>query len=172
MSGTQVIFLINAIVMVFAALMMVTTRKLMHAALWLVLTLLGVAVVFGFLEASFFVIIQVVVYVGAIAILIIFAIMLTHDAVDDTFHVNHRWIITGVVTVLALAGILLALTTWPPLSATTIPLPIEQQSIAELGEALVDPNGYVIPFEVSSILLLAALVGAVYVAVEHKGEGS
>lgn len=170
MTGMQVIFLANAFVTILAAVMVVTARKLMHAALWLVLSLLGVAVVFGLLEASFFVIIQVVVYVGAIAILIIFAIMLTHDAVDDTFHVDRRWVVTGIVTMLALAGILLALTTWPPLNTTTLPLSTEQQSIAELGKALVDPNGYVIPFEVSSILLLAALIGAVYVAIERKGE--
>lgn len=170
MTGMQVIFILNAIVTIFAALMVVTVRKLMHSALWLVVTLLGVAVVFGLLEASFFAIIQVVVYVGAIAILIIFAIMLTHEAVDDTFQANRRWILTAIVSLLALAGILLALTTWTPLNSLTLPLSTDQQSIAELGKALVDPNGYVVPFEVSSILLLAAMVGAVYVALERKGE--
>jgi NADH-quinone oxidoreductase subunit J len=170
MTAMQVIFLLNALATVFAAVMVVTARRLMHAGLWLVLTLLGVAVVFGLLEASFFVIIQIVVYVGAIAILIIFAIMLTRDAVDDTFRAGRRWITTGVVAVLALTGILLAMTTWPSLNSYTVPLSADQQSISELGKALVDPNGYAIPFEVSSVLLLAALVGAVYVAVERKGE--
>jgi len=170
MTGMQVIFLINALVSVLAGIMLATSRKLIHAGLWLILTLFGVAIMFGLLEASFLAIVQGVVYIGAIAILIIFAIMLTRETMEESHGKRTRWILTSIVALITLAGILLALLTWPQSSSLTLPLSEEQQSIAELGLALVDPERYLVPFEVASLLLLAALVGAVYVAVERKGE--
>ncbi len=170
MTGMQFIFLIDAVVTIFAGVMMVTARKLIHAALWLILCLFGVAVVFGLLEASFLAIVQVVVYIGAIAILIVFAIMLTHEAVDESYKNSRRWIMTAVIALIALGGILLALFTWPQGLALTPPLSSGQQDIGEIGLALLNPEGYLIPFEVSSILLLAALVGAVYVGIERREE--
>jgi NADH-quinone oxidoreductase subunit J len=170
MTAMQLIFLTTAAVTIFAGVMMVSVRKLMHAALWLILVLFGVAVIFGLLESSFLVIIQIVVYIGAIAILIVFAIMLTHDAIDDTYKNSRRWIITAIVAVIALAGILLALFTWPQGQTLTTALTSGQQDIAAIGLAFLDPEGYLIPFEIASILLLAALIGGIYVGIEHKGE--
>lgn len=170
MTLMQVIFLANALVTIFAALMMVTSRKLIHAALWLVLCLFGVAAVFGMLEASFITIVQIIVYIGAIAILILFAVMLTQNAVDDSYKDNRRWLLTGLVALLALGGMLLALFTWPKLASLSTTLTAAQLDIGLIGQALVDPQGYVIPFEVSSLLLIAALIGAIYVGMERKGE--
>lgn len=170
MTAMQVIFLLNAAVTIIAGVMMVTAKRLIHAALWLILTLFGVAVVFGLLEASFFAIIQVVVYIGAIAILVIFAIMLTREAVDDTYMKNHLWILTALIALIALAGILLALFTWPQAGTFTVSLTDAQKDIGELGMALLDPEGYLVPFEVSSILLLAALIGSIHVGMTRKGE--
>ena len=170
MTTMQLIFLITAAVTIFAGVMMVSARKLLHAALWLILAFFGVAVIFGLLEASFLVIIQIVLYIGAIAILIVFAIMLTQNAIDDTYQTSRRWLATAVVAVIALAGILLALFTWPQGQALTSALAGGQQDIAAIGLALLDPEGYLIPFEIASILLLAALIGGIYVGIEHKGE--
>jgi len=170
MTAMQLIFLVTAAVIIFAGVMMVSVRKLLHAALWLILVLFGVAVIFGLLEASFLAIVQVVVYIGAIAILIVFAIMLTHDAIDDTYKQSRRWIITAIISVIALGGILLALFTWPQGQALTTPLSGGSQDIGALGLALLDPEGYLVPFEIASILLLAALIGGIYVGIEHKGE--
>lgn len=170
MTAMQLIFLITAAVTIFAGIMVVSVRKLLHAALWLILLLFGVAVVFGLLESSFLVIIQVVVYIGAIAILIVFAIMLTENAVDETYQKSRRWIITAIIALIALAGILLALFTWPQGQALTSALPGGTQDIAAIGLSFLDPEGYLIPFEIASILLLAALVGGIYVGIEHKGE--
>ncbi len=170
MTAMQVIFLLNAAVTIIAGVMMVTAKRLIHAALWLILTLFGVAVVFGLLEASFFAIIQVVVYIGAIAILVIFAIMLTREAVDDTYMKNHLWILTALIALIALAGILLALFTWSQAGTFTVSLTDAQKDIGELGMALLDPEGYLVPFEVSSILLLAALIGSIHVGMTRKGE--
>jgi len=169
MTGMQVIFLISAVVILFSGIMMVSTRKLIQAALWLILTLFGVAVIFALLETSFLAIVQVVVYIGAIAILIVFAIMLTHLAVDDTYQ-NRKWIVTALIALIALAGILLAIFTWPQGATLTAPLPGGQQDIRAIGLALLDPEGYLIPFEISSLLLFAALVGSIYIGLERKGE--
>ena len=170
MTVMQLIFLITAAVIIFAGVMMVSVRKLLHSALWLILVLFGVAIMFGLLEASFLAIVQVVVYIGAIAILIVFALMLTRDAIDDTYKQSRRWIITAIISVIALGGILLALFTWPQGHALTTPLSGGSQDIGALGLALLDPEGYLVPFEIASILLLAALIGGIYVGIEHKGE--
>ena len=170
MTGMQLIFLVTAAVTIFAGVMMVSVRKLLHAALWLILVFFGVAVIFGLLESSFLTIVQVVVYIGAIAILIVFAIMLTRDAIDETYKNSRRWIMTAVVALIALGGILLVLFTWPQGQALTTALTAGQQDIGAIGLALLDPEGYLIPFEIASILLLAALIGGIYVGIEHKGE--
>ena len=170
MTGMQLIFLINALVTIFAGLMMVTAKRLIHAALWLVLTLFGVALVFGLLEASFFAIVQVMVYIGAIAILVIFAVMLTREAVDDTYFKNHLWLVTALIALITLAAILLAIFTWPQATTLAVPLTDAQKDIGEIGVALLNPQGYLVPFEISSILLLAALVGAVHAGITNKRE--
>ncbi|GAG05720.1 unnamed protein product, partial [marine sediment metagenome] len=77
MTVMQVIFLITAVVTLGGAVMVVTVRNLIHAALWLILALFGVAVMYTLLSAPFFTVVQIVIYIGAIAILMIFAIMLT-----------------------------------------------------------------------------------------------
>ena len=74
MDASQVIFILSAALIIASALMVVTTRNLIHAALWLISTLFGVAVLFVLLEASFLAVVQVVVYIGAIAIMFIFAV--------------------------------------------------------------------------------------------------
>ena len=84
MTVLQGIFLVVGVVTLGAAVMVVTARNLIHAALWLILTLFGVAVMYGLLSAPFFTVIQVVIYIGAIAILMIFAIMLTRRVMKDT----------------------------------------------------------------------------------------
>lgn len=168
MTGLQLIFIINAVVTIGSALMMVTSRRMLNAALWLVLTLLGVAGVFAILELAFFAIIQVVVYVGAIAILVIFALMLTHDAVDDTYLRSRRWVLTAIFSLILLAGILLAISSWQEVFSYPTPLTPDQLSVTELGLALVNPEKFALPFEVTSLLLLAALTGGIYVAMERK----
>src|SRR3990170_6669811 len=84
MTVSQGIFLVTALVAVLAALMVVATPRLVHAALWLVVTLGAVAVVFVLLDAAFLAMVQVAVYIGAIAILIIFTVMLTRRVMGDS----------------------------------------------------------------------------------------
>lgn len=165
MTAEQIIFLIVALYTLGSALMVVTTRNLVHAALWLVSTLFGVAVIYALLNASFIAVVQVVVYIGAIAILFIFAVMLTRkDMRDSGPQMNRNWWLGVFVAVLTFAGLAFLLSGWSGFTKTAAQLPAEFDAISLLGEALVSPEAYVLPFEVASVLLLAALVGAVYVA--------
>jgi NADH-quinone oxidoreductase subunit J len=171
MTPVQIVFLLIALVTLAAAVMTVTARKILHAALWLVLALFGVAAVFALLQAGFFAVIQVVVYIGAIAILIIFAVMLTRRVMQDSgTQLTQTWWVAGGATVILLGGLVAAISRWPGFyalppdySATT-----QASTIAQFGEALVSPKAFVLPFEVASVLLLAALVGAIYIARERK----
>jgi NADH-quinone oxidoreductase subunit J len=169
MTGEQIIFLLVALFTLGSGLMVVTTRNLVHAALWLVSTLFGVAVTFALLHASFLAVVQVVVYIGAIAILFIFAVMLTRkDMRDQGPQHNPGWWFGALIAVVVFAGLVLLLQGWEGLSATAAEFPAEFDAISALGEALISPTAFVLPFEVASVLLVAALVGAVYVAFNRK----
>ena len=165
MTGEQIIFLLVALFTLGSGLMVVMTRNLVHAALWLVSTLFGVAVAFALLNAGFLAVVQVVVYIGAIAILFIFAVMLTRkDLRDQGAQHNKNWWVGALLSVLTFVGLFLLLQSWSGMSTTAAPYPSGFDAVAELGDELVSPAGYVLPFEVASVLLVAALVGAVYVA--------
>jgi NADH-quinone oxidoreductase subunit J len=169
MTGEQIIFLFVALFTLGSGFMVVTTRNLVHAALWLVATLFGVAVTYALLNAAFLAVVQVVVYIGAIAILFIFAVMLTRkDMRDQGPQMNRNWWVGALIAVLVFVGLFFLLQGWSGLSGTAADLPVGFDSISELGNALVSPDAYVLPFEVASVLLVAALVGAVYVAFNRK----
>ena len=84
MTLDQIIFLVTSLVILAASVLVVTTPKMIHAALWLILALAGVAVIFVLLQAPFFAVVQAIVYIGAIAVLFIFAVMLTRKAMLDS----------------------------------------------------------------------------------------
>lgn len=169
MTGEQIIFLLVALFTLGSGFMVVTTGNLVHAALWLVSTLFGVAVTYALLNATFLAVVQVVVYIGAIAILFIFAVMLTRkDMRDQGPQLNRNWWVGALLAVLTFVGLFFLLQGWSGLSTTAADIPAGFDSISELGSALVSPDAYVLPFEVASVLLVAALVGAVYVAFNRK----
>src|SRR5512138_110095 len=106
MTGAQIAFIIVALFTLGSGCMVVTTRNLVHAALWLVSTLFGVAVTYALLNASFLAVVQVVVYIGAIAILFIFAVMLTRkDMRDQGPQMNRNWWLGLVLAGLVFAGL-------------------------------------------------------------------
>jgi NADH-quinone oxidoreductase subunit J len=165
----QIFFILVAAVTLFSAGMVVSVRRMIHAALWLVLALFGVAVIFATLEASFFAVVQVLVYIGAIAILVIFAVMLTrHVMEDDASQTNRGWL-WALFACLALFGVLGGISLVNQVWQVGPGIGPNALLISDFGRALVNPEQYAIPFEVASVLLLAALVGSIYVAVERKG---
>ena len=166
MTAPQIIFLLSAAVMIVASLVVVTTRNLVHAALALIVSLFTVAIVFVLLEAGFLAAVQVVLYIGAIAILIIFAIMLTRRVMQDTGpQTNQQWWLGGLIAAVLFGALMFILPTVVyPVADTAVP----ENSLQTLGFALVDMNQYALPFEVSSILLLVALIGSIAVAGDRK----
>lgn len=169
MTGLHIAFILIGAMTLASAVMVVTTRKIMHAALWLILTLGGVAAIFATLESGFFAVIQVAVYIGAIAILIIFAIMLTRRVMEDVGpQVTAGWPIALLISAGAVVGIVVLLSQWPGFATSSRTALPDGEDIALLGQALVSPDGFVVPFEVASVLLVAALIGAIFVASEPK----
>jgi NADH-quinone oxidoreductase subunit J len=169
MTVAQIIFLVVALATLVSALMVVTTPNLIHAALWLVATLFAVAILYALLNASFLAVVQVVVYIGAIAILFIFAVMLTRKEMRDQGpQLNSSWSLSALLAVVTFGGLVALLQGWDGMSKTVADLPSGFDVMSELGTALTSPNAFVLPFEVASVLLLAALVGAVYLAFNRK----
>ena len=172
MTVSLIVFLIVALITLGSALMVVIARNLVHSALWLVLTLFGVAILFGLLQAGFLAVVQVVIYIGAIAILIIFAIMLTRRIASDTGpRFNENWGWAAAISLMMFAVLVWVIVSWPGFHVQAQPLDARFEPVVELGKALVSPNGYVLPFELASVLLLAALIGAIVIAWERKPEG-
>src|SRR5262249_20584732 len=143
-------------------------RNLFHGALWLLVSLFGVAGFFVMLAAPFLAAVQVLVYMGAIVILIIFAIMLTRQMMGAREAYNSQWPIglaMAAVSFLVLA-LVLVLVNIPLLPRGTVG-PIAFDSIVSLGKALVDPGQYALPFELASLLLTGAMIGAIVIAREE-----
>lgn len=164
MTPLQIIFLVVAVGTLGAAFMVVTTRNLVHAALWLVVSLFGIAVYYVMLSAGFLAMAQVVIYIGAIAILMIFAIMLTRRVAGDAGpSMNSNWPWAALIAVVLFGVLVWTLSNWTGFSLQA-PEMVGVDPLRNLGAALVSPNAYILPFEVASILLLAALIGAIFVA--------
>ena len=160
-----ILFLVTAVVILASAVMVVTSPNLVHAALWLVSTLFGVAVLYAILNAGFLAVVQVVVYIGAIAILFIFAVMLTRREMRDKGPgLNKNWWVSALVSLLTFGGLAFLLSNWIGFSQTSTAIPSGFDAVSALGNALISPDAFVLPFEVASVLLVAALVGAVYLA--------
>jgi NADH-quinone oxidoreductase subunit J len=126
---------------------------------------------YGILQAGFLAVVQVVVYIGAIAILFIFAVMLTRREIRDQGpQTRSNWWLPALLGLLMLAGLVFLILGMPEANGYPAALPEGFDGVRVLGAALVSPEAYVLPFEVASILLLATLVGAVYISGVGKKE--
>jgi NADH-quinone oxidoreductase subunit J len=153
---------------VLAALKVVTTQNVVHAALYLVVVLSSIAAVFVLLAAEFVAITQILVYVGAIVVLFLFGIMLTRAQLGRTHDLDNNQRPAAAVTALFLLGVLsFALIDafedekLPEIGGTAASVAVEQGT-RPVGDAIF--STYLVPFEVVSVLLLAALVGAIVLA--------
>ena len=157
----EVMFWIFAVVMTVAAIRVVTSRNVVHAALYLVVTLMSAAAVYVLLLAEFLAWVQVLVYVGAIVVLMLFGLMLTRAPIGQRSYDNNQRFLAAVC-----ATAVFGVTTWILLDAfegRDITLTErERPTTGAIGEVIF--SKYVLPFEVVSVLLLAALVGAVVIA--------
>jgi len=154
------IFYILAAMIIGSAVMVVSMKNIFHSALFLVLCFFSVAGIYILLGAEFLAAVQILIYVGAITILMIFAIMLTHKLYSAKIKQSNEQVVPGLIIVGALLiATLFALgnTAWK-LSFETP----EAQSTVGIGKLLL--TEYVLPFEVVSVVLLTALIGAVIIA--------
>ncbi|MEU5496557.1 NADH-quinone oxidoreductase subunit J family protein [Streptomyces griseofuscus] len=167
-TGVEIAFLLVGLVTFGAALITVTTRQLVHAALWLVVALGGLAVEYLLLTAEFIAWVQVLIYVGSVVVLLLFGLMLTRAPIGRSPDADsdNRWVALGVATAAAVALVWVVTdafrTTWidltEPAAGTT----------RVTGASLF--RYWVLPFEALSVLLLAALVGAIVLSRKAKAK--
>lgn len=166
-NGQTIAFFVFSLFILGGALGVVTSHNLIHSALYLILSLFGVAGFFVLLSAPFLAAVQVLVYIGAIAILIIFSVMLTRSMTALRQVRNQQWWLALPVAALlfALLAVGVILPVWGTAGLMgSEPVSDVVATTADLGAALVDGNQYVLPFEVASVLLTAAMIGAIVVA--------
>jgi NADH-quinone oxidoreductase subunit J len=159
------IFTALAVVGVGAALALVTAKNVVHAALYLVVTLAMVGGVYLLLAVEFVAWVQVLIYVGAIVVLLLFGLMLTRAPIGREALDNQQRALSAVVGLGVLAG--LGVLLWESFREARIPID-RTGSTADVGVSLF--QSFVLPFEVVSFLLLAALVGAIVLARKEEPE--
>jgi NADH-quinone oxidoreductase subunit J len=154
-------FVIIAIPMVVAALFVVTTKNVVHAALWLVVVLAGIAAQYILAAAEFVAVSQVLVYIGAVMVLFLFGIMLTRAQIGKEFGLNNRGWVIAIPVSLVLLGLLVYVIV-DAYSDTQITEPDGPTPTSAISDNVLSP--YLIPFLGISFILLAAAIGAMVLA--------
>lgn len=159
-------------IILICSLLTITTRKILRAAVYLLCVLLATAGLYFMLNYQFMAAVQLTLYAGGIVVLIIFSILLTH-------HISHRFkhpdltkLLMGIgVAVIGSGMVIATILTHPFQAGSTIELPVD---MTEIGNQLLSTgkNGYVLPFELISILLLAAMIAAIIIAKKDKNKNS
>ena len=172
MTTVEVLFCLLGVVAVGSAALVVTTQQLVHAALWLVVTLGSIAGLYLLLSAEFVAWVQVLIYVGAVVVLLLFGLMLTRAPIglSDDLDASVGQRVAAAVTAGAMAGVLVTALV-DAFNGERIELGDDPDggSAGAAGEAIF--RGWVLPFEVLSVLLLAALVGAIVLSRRDVGGG-
>ena len=156
-----ILFIVLAVLTLGGGLGVVATRNVVHASLALLLSLLAVAGIYLILFAEFLAIVQVLIYGGAITIVLLFAIMLTRTAEYPRITDNRQWPLAAAAAVATLA--VLAGSFWTNAAVGTEP---HSPALTDLANSLF--TRWAIPFEVASLVLLVALIGAIIIARESE----
>lgn len=184
MDLATLLFWIIAIILVGSALLVVGLRNIVHSALALIVVFGMAAGIYLLLDAEFIAIVQILIYAGAVTILILFALMLTRTS---NIHLNSNpdnrlWWLGGIISALVGAGIIFAVTVSPHFVARpgnlvayagTAPksaCPLPPNNVIYIGQLLYSPTcySYVLPFEIASLVLLVAIVGAIVIGREEE----
>ena len=155
----QVVFGIVAALIVFAAVRLVTTRNLVHGALYLLGVLAGAAILFLLFLAEFVAWVQVLVYIGAVVVLLLFGLMLTRAPIGNMALDSQTRPLAAVVSLVIFA--ITSSIVWKTFKGQRVHFS-QPGTISTLGQAIF--SRYVLPFEIVSVVLLAALIGAVVLA--------
>jgi NADH:ubiquinone oxidoreductase subunit 6 (chain J) len=176
MEFATLLFWIFAVILVGAALCAVGFRNIVHSALALVVVFAMASGIYVLLNAEFIAIVQILIYVGAVTILILFALMLTRiDGLRQTNPANKLWPIAALICAIVGATIIYAVTTSDHVVKTVVTgaeaasqLPAGINNVVRIGQLLYSPisYSYVLPFEIASLVLLVAIVGAIIIGKE------
>ncbi|HQV06476.1 MAG: NADH-quinone oxidoreductase subunit J [Chitinophagaceae bacterium] len=168
MSGSTIIFYLLAAASVVFALLSVTTRQLFRAAIYLLFTLICIAGIYFWLQYEFIAAVQIVVYVGGIVVLIIFSIFLTQQAGEKLAkQKTDRQLLAALAVFAGFIITVLQISRQTFFQTDKTPVPPTMENIGQQMLS-VKEGGYALPFEVISILLLAALVGCIVIALKEK----
>lgn len=162
----QVLFYAVVAMTIFSAAIVAFSKKIIYSAFALLLTLFGFAALYVYLSADFLAVTQVMIYVGGILVLILFGVLMTQKVYDLSALTTHNsfWVsIGGGLTMAVILGLVIFKSPW----ISEIDKPFHPTTTV-IGNAILAE--YLLPFEIASLLLLAALIGAVYIArtEDHK----
>lgn len=168
-TGVDIVFVLVGLVAIGSALMVVTTRQIIHAALWLVVSLGAVAGCFLLMAAEFLAWMQVLIYVGAVVVLLLFGLMLTKAPIGASEDLNSgNWLVALLVSAASTAVLVVLLV--DGFRTAVIEVGADPTTAKVLGEAMF--RSWVLPFEVLSVLLLSALVGAIAISRQRTSSSS
>lgn len=166
MVAQNIFFYLFAAVIVVAALAVVTTRNVVRGALYLVVVFAGIVAQFILLAAEFVAVTQILIYIGAIMVLMLFGIMLTRARIGRDLNLTHQYWWVGLITALALIGVM-GYALVDSYRDTALPPDTRIETVAGSNTATVSDaifSQFVVPFEAVSVLLLASLIGAIVIA--------
>jgi NADH-quinone oxidoreductase subunit J len=169
MIASQIIFYLISAFTLGTGLLAVTTRKIFRSAIWLLFSLVGIAALYFWMQVEFIAAVQIIVYVGGIVVLIIFSIFLTQNSGKEMAATNWKKIVFSALAALFGFGFSYNLINEYGFTSTTQTFNVP---IKEIGRQMLSPteHGYVLPFEVVSMLLLAAMIGCIVIAMKSPGQ--
>jgi len=170
MTASQIVFYVLAALILLTGILAVTTRKIFRSAIWLLFSLMCIAGLYFWMEVSFIAAVQIIVYVGGIVVLIIFSIFLTQKSgkeMPKPVRSRSLFAVLAAVFGFAFSALLLNQHEFPAVSQTAF-----TADVAAIGTQMLSTSehGYVLPFEVVSMLLLAAMVGCIVIAMKTPAQ--
>jgi NADH-quinone oxidoreductase subunit J len=163
----EVVFVLLGVLTLGAAVLVVGSRQVVHAALWLVVALGGLAGCYLVLTAELVAVVQLLIYLGAVVVLLLFAVMVTRTSIGPVEDLDTGNRPVALLVAVAAAGLLVALLVDAFDRAFVDLSTVEPGSAPALGAAVF--RTWVLPFEIISVLLLAALIGAVVLSRRDVG---
>jgi NADH-quinone oxidoreductase subunit J len=152
-------FAVLALAALGGAAAMLWTKNIVHAGFWLLEVSFAAAGIYYLLGADYVALVQVLVYAGAVAVLVIFSIMISLRRREDAIRPRDFSLLSAVLGVVFFALMVVVLARYAPAAVT---MPAAQPDLAAFGKLMFSAAGWALPFEVASLVLLAALVAAVW----------
>ncbi|MED4403890.1 NADH-quinone oxidoreductase subunit J [Metabacillus fastidiosus] len=160
LQGDQLPFIIFAVIAIYGGLFMIMTKKVVHMIISLVFTFISIACLYILLLAEFVAVVQILIYSGAITIMMLFGIMLTKHKDETKKKINWKKNVLVFISIVTF-GIVVFLGIYK-LDFGTVPQALHENNTEQIGMSLY--SHYIIPFELTSVILLVALIGAIILA--------